>query len=248
MFALHISENLQTNRFRVVSVDRVVSKWIEVKLRAHRENVLTPPIFNLYVDNLKGKSSKNAHIGYYADNCLQRRSHKKYNSDVHLPQGNLGKLEEYFPRNWVHFKSRETSFNTFPGQNYKWLNQMETVSVCSTVVKKSGQYKFSGNIVNKHHGFHYRLEKFLGKMTMGIKTVLSVQVSFRQGSQSIVFVLSSQALCSILHYVSIKKVQSRSFHWRNSSSKFLIVYILFLLFSLKWGKMRIWSACVCLLN
>ena len=87
-------------------------------------------------------------------------------------------LEEYFCLNKLNLNANETDFITLSLKNDKRRNDLETVVVGSTIVKKSDHCKYLGVTIDKHLGFQAQVEEVLNKMAVGIKTVESVQHRF----------------------------------------------------------------------
>ena len=90
-------------------------------------------------------------------------------------QDNIYKLEEYFYLNKLNLNGSKTEFITFSLKNDKRLNDSETVTVGSTLVKKSDHCKYLGVTIDKHLGFQTQVKKVLKNMAVGIKTVETVQ-------------------------------------------------------------------------
>ena len=65
--ARQIVESFLTGRFQQVSVNAVLSEWIELKQRVPQGTVRGPLFFNLYVNDLPELISETTHILQYAD-------------------------------------------------------------------------------------------------------------------------------------------------------------------------------------
>ena len=72
----------------------------------------------------------------------------------------------------------KTEFITF---SLKMVNDLETVTVGSTIVKKSGHCNYLGVTIDEHLGFPTQVKKVLKNMAVGIETVETVQHRFPTG-------------------------------------------------------------------
>ena len=120
----------------------VISEWIELKQGVPQGTVMGPLFFNLYVNDLPEFISKPAHILQYADDCLVFYSDKKPEIALEVLQDTIYKLEEYFCLNKLNLDGNETEFITFSLKSDKRLSDLETVTVGSTLVKKSDHCKY----------------------------------------------------------------------------------------------------------
>ena len=68
--ATKIVESFLTGRLQQVSVNGVLSEWIELKQDVPEGTVVGPLFFNLYVNDLPELISRPAHILQCADDCL----------------------------------------------------------------------------------------------------------------------------------------------------------------------------------
>ena len=68
--AIQTVERFLTGRLQQVSVNGVLSEWIELKQGVPQGTVTGPLFFNLYVNDLPELMSETAHILHYADDCL----------------------------------------------------------------------------------------------------------------------------------------------------------------------------------
>ena len=75
--ATQIVESFLTGRLQQVSLNGVLSEWIELKQGVPQGTVAGPLFFNLYVNDLPELISTPAHILQYADDCLVFCSDKK---------------------------------------------------------------------------------------------------------------------------------------------------------------------------
>ena len=114
-------------------------------------------------------------------------SDKKSEIALEILQDNIYKLEEYFCLNKVNLNGSKTEFITFSLKNDKRLNDSETVTVGSTLVKISDQCKYLGVTIDKHLGFQTQVKKVLKNMAVGIKTVETVQHRFPTGELLMLF-------------------------------------------------------------
>ena len=152
-----IVESFLTGRLQQVSVNGVLSEWIELKQGVPQGTLF----FNLYVNDLPELISRPAHILQYADDCLVYCSDIKSEIALEIMQGNIYKLEEYFCLNKLKLNGSKTEFITFSLKNDKRLNDSETVTVGSTLVKKSDHCKYLGVTIDKHLGFQTQVKKVL---------------------------------------------------------------------------------------
>ena len=172
--ATQIVESFLTGRLQQNSVNGVLSEWIELKQGVPQGTVVGPLFFNLYVNDLPELISRPAHILQYADDCLVFSSDKKTETALEILQDNIYKLEEYLCLNRLNLNGSKTEFITFSLKNDKRLNDSKTVTVGSTLVKKSDHCKYLGVTIDKHLGFQTQV-KVLKNMAVGIKTVETVQ-------------------------------------------------------------------------
>ena len=96
---------------------------------------------------------------------------------------------------------------------------METVTVGSTIVKKSNHCKYLGVTIDKHLGFQTQVEKVLKNIAVGIKTVETVQHSFPTGILLMLFhalVTIHFSFCSklVLLYSSHRQTDELGFEER----------------------------------
>ena len=110
--ATQIVESFLTGRLQQVSVNGVLSEWIELKQSVPQGTVVGPLSFNLYVNDLPELISRPAHILQYADNCLVFCSDKKSETALEILQDNIYKLEEYFCLNKLNLNGSKTEFIT----------------------------------------------------------------------------------------------------------------------------------------
>ena len=82
-------ENFLTGRLQQVSVNGVLSEWIELKQDVLQGTVVGPLFFNLYVNDLPDLMSRPAHILQYADDCLVFCSDKKSEIALEILQNNM---------------------------------------------------------------------------------------------------------------------------------------------------------------
>ena len=94
--ATQIVESFLTGRLQQVSVNGVLSEWIELKQSVPQGTVVGPLFFNLYVNDLPELICRPAHILQYAEDCLVFCSDKKSEIALEILQDNIYKLEEYF--------------------------------------------------------------------------------------------------------------------------------------------------------
>ena len=156
-------ESFSTGRLQQVSLNCVQSELIELKQGFPQGTVIWPLFFNLYVNDLTKLMRKTAHILQYADDCLIFCSDKKSETALEVLQDNFYKLEEYFCLNKLNSNANKTEFITFSLKNDKRLNNLETVIVGSTIVKKSDDCKYLGVTIDKHLGFQTQVKTVLKK-------------------------------------------------------------------------------------
>ena len=96
-----------------------------------------------------------------------------------------------------NLNGNKTEFITFSLKNYKRLNDLVTVTVGSTLVKKSDHCKHLGVTIDKHLGFQTQVEKVLKSMAVGKKTVETFQHRFPSG---VLLLLSHALVMSHLDY------------------------------------------------
>ena len=87
------------------------------------------------------------------------RSDKKSKTSLEVLQDNLQELEEYFWFNKLDLNANRTEFITFSLENDKRLNDVETATLDSTIVRKSDHCKYLGDPNDKHLGFQTQVEK-----------------------------------------------------------------------------------------
>ena len=63
----------------------------------------------------------------------------------------------------------------------KIINDLETVTVGSTLVKNSDHCEYLGVTIDKHLGFQTQVKKVLKNMAVGIKTVELSSIGFQLG-------------------------------------------------------------------
>ena len=78
---------------------------------------------------------------------------KKSEVALEISQDSLCELEEDFCHNKLILNANKTHFITFSFKNDKRLNNIETVIVGSTIVKKSDYWKYLDVTIDKHVGF-----------------------------------------------------------------------------------------------
>ena len=145
-----------------------LSEWIELKQGVPQGTVVGPLFFNIYVNDLPELISRPAHLIQYADDCLVFCSDKKSEIALEILQDNVYKLEGYFCLNKLNLNRSKTEFITFSLKNDKRLNDSETVTVGSTLVKKSDHCKYLDVTIDKHLGFQTQVNKVLKNMAVGI--------------------------------------------------------------------------------
>ena len=191
-----------------VSVNGVQSEQMELKQGVPQGTIIGPLFFNLYVNDLPELMSETAHILQYADDCLSFCSDKKSETALEVLQDNLFKLEEYFCLNKLNLNANKTEFITFSLKNDKRLNDLETVIVGSTIVKKSDHCKYFGVTIDKHLGFQTQGRKVLKNMAVGMKTIETMRHRF-----------PTQALFMLFHALVMSHLgYSLQFFFKISSS------------------------------
>ena len=144
-----------------MSVNGVLSEWIVLEQRVPQATLKGPFFFNLYVSDLPELMSETALILQYADDCLLICIIKKSEIALEVLQDHLYKLEEYLFLNKLNLNERKTELVTFSLKNDKRLNDLETVAVGSSMVKKPDQGQYLSVTIDKHHRFQTKVEKVL---------------------------------------------------------------------------------------
>ena len=106
--ATQIVESFSTGRLQQVSVNGVLSEWIELKQGVPQGTVVGPLFFNLYVNDLPELISRPAPILQYADDCLVLCRDKKFEIALEILRDNVYKLEEYFCLNKLNINGSKT--------------------------------------------------------------------------------------------------------------------------------------------
>ena len=133
--AIQIVEFFKTGRLQQVSVNNVQSEWVELKQGVPQGTVEGPLFLNLCVNDLPELMSETAHVLQYADGCFC--SGKKSETALEVFQETLCKLAYFFRLNKLNLNANKTEFIAFSLKNDKRLDDLETVIVGSTIVKKS---------------------------------------------------------------------------------------------------------------
>ena len=89
----------------------------------------------------------------YADECLCFCSDKKSEIALEVIQDNLYKLEENSCLIKLNLNANKTETITLSFKKDKRLNDLETVTVGSTIVKKSGLCKYLSLTIDNYLGF-----------------------------------------------------------------------------------------------
>ena len=87
------------------------------------------------MNDLPELMSETANVLQYADGCFC--SGKNSETALEVFQENLCKLEYFFRLNKLNLNANKTEFIAFSLKNDKRLDDLETVIVSSTIVKKS---------------------------------------------------------------------------------------------------------------
>ena len=87
------------------------------------------------MNDLPELMSETAHVLQYADGCFC--SGKNSETALEVFQENLCKLEYFFRLNKLNLNANKTEFIAFSLKNDKRFDDLETVIVSSTIVKKS---------------------------------------------------------------------------------------------------------------
>ena len=111
--AIQCIERFLTKRLQEVTVNGIVSDWIELKQAVPQGSVLGPLLFNLYVYDLSNQISEDAHIIQYADDCLVYCSDSESEIAPNRSQENIVKLDNYFTCNRLNLNDSKTEFITF---------------------------------------------------------------------------------------------------------------------------------------
>ena len=125
-----------------MSVNGVLTEWIELKQGVPQGTVTGPLFFNLFVNDLPELMSEIFLILQYADDCLSFCSYEKFEVALEVLHDTLHKLEQFFCLNKLNLNASEREFTSFPLKNGKRLSDLETVTVGSTIMKNSDHCKY----------------------------------------------------------------------------------------------------------
>ena len=171
-------KSFRSDRLQQVSLNGVKSGWIELKQGIPQGTILGPLLFNLYVNDLTGQITEDAQIIQYADDCLIFCSQQGPDIALQCLQTNILKVESYFKSHRLNLNGSETEFITFSRKSDKRQLDSKTVVVCSSIVKKNCECKYLGITLVQHLIFQTQVKKGCKNMTVGIKTVDSIQHKF----------------------------------------------------------------------
>ena len=111
--AIECTESFLTKRLQLVTVNGIVSDWLDLKQDAPQGAVFGPLLFNLYVNDLSNQISENAHIIQYADDCLLYCSDSGSAIALNRLQEHMVQLEKFLAFNRLNLNDSKQNSQLF---------------------------------------------------------------------------------------------------------------------------------------
>ena len=164
-----------TNRSQKTIVNNIEPDWIAIEQGVPQGTVLSPLIFNHYINDLNKQIDKTCKIVQYADDTLLFSENNDPQKALKALKANRSLLLNNFLEHALLLNAKKNRTHSFQQKTFKEKKEKYTITLDDKIVEEKTNVKYLGVVLDQFLTFQDEIKNILRKMACGKKILQSIK-------------------------------------------------------------------------